>query len=340
MSATVLAAGRRRRLARRAIASGGLFAALLVGFALSLMVGDRFYGLDEAVPAILGAPVPGASFTVGELRLPQATLAILGGFSFGIAGATFQTLLGNPLASPDILGVSAGAGTAAVFAIVVLGFNETATSAFALVGALATAAAIFAFSHTGGFAGARFILIGIGLAAMLQSTTSYLLARAVEWDIQGAMQWLSGSVNGATWQRILPLAIACAVLVPALLALGRPLDLLRLGTDTATALGAPVARTRLALVLASVALLAFATAACGPILFVAFMAGPIASRLAGPSAPILLPAGLTGAALVLFADLVGQNLLGERYPVGVVTGVVGAPYLILLLIRINRTGRA
>lgn len=340
MLGETLAAGRRRRFRRRAIAIGGLLAVLALGFGASLMIGDRVYGPGTVLAVLFGEPIPGASFTVGELRLPQATLALLGGFAFGIAGATFQTLLGNPLASPDILGVSAGAGTAAVFAIVVLGLDETATAAFALAGAILTAAAIFGFSHTAGFVGARFILIGIGLAAMLQSATSYLLARAAEWDIQSAMQWLSGSVSGATWERILPLAIASAALVPVLVVLGKPLDLLRLGPDTATTLGAPVPRIRVVLVLASVALLAFATAACGPILFVAFMAGPIAARLSGPGAPVLLPAGLTGAALVLLADLIGQNLLAERYPVGVITGVVGAPYLILLLIRFNRTGRA
>lgn len=339
MSAALIAAGRQRRLRRRGLAILGLAAAVLLAFIATLMVGRTFYGLDQVIPVLLGEPVPGAAFTVGELRLPRATLAVLAGFAFGIAGATFQTMLGNPLASPDILGVSSGAGAAAVFGIIVLGLNESATSAFALAGALATAAAIFLLSNRGGFVGTRFILIGIGLASMLQSITSYMLARAAEWDIQRAMQWLTGSLSGAGWEQLLPLVLASAALVPVLLFGGRSLELLRFGSDAATALGVRVGRTRLVMIIASVALLAFATASSGPIMFVAFMAGPIAARLTGPGSSTLVPAGLTGALLVLLADLVGQNLLGERYPVGVVTGVLGAPYLILLLIRMNRTGQ-
>jgi iron complex transport system permease protein len=325
VSAALIAAGRRRRLRRRGVAIAGLAAAVLIAFALTLMVGRTFYGLDQVIPVLLGEPVPGAAFTVSELRLPRATLAVLAGFAFGVAGATFQTMLGNPLASPDILGVSSGAGAAAVFGIIVLGLNDSATSVFALAGALATAAAIFLLSNRGGFVGTRFILIGIGLASMLQSITSYMLARAAEWDIQRAMQWLTGSLSGASWEQLLLGA--------------RSLELLRFGSDAATALGVPVGRARLVLIVAAVALLAFATAGSGPIMFVAFMAGPIAARLTGPGSSTLVPAGLTGALLVLLADLVGQNLLGERYPVGVVTGVLGAPYLILLLIRMNRTGQ-
>jgi iron complex transport system permease protein len=339
VSAALIAAGRRRRLRRRGVAIAGLAAAVLIAFALTLMVGRTFYGLDQVIPVLLGEPVPGAAFTVSELRLPRATLAVLAGFAFGVAGATFQTMLGNPLASPDILGVSSGAGAAAVFGIIVLGLNDSATSVFALAGALATAAAIFLLSNRGGFVGTRFILIGIGLASMLQSITSYMLARAAEWDIQRAMQWLTGSLSGASWEQLLPLALATAALLPVLLLGARSLELLRFGSDAATALGVPVGRARLVLIVAAVALLAFATAGSGPIMFVACMAGPSAARLTGPGSSTLVPAGLTGALLVLLADLVGQNLLGERYPVGVVTGVLGAPYLILLLIRMNRTGQ-
>lgn len=339
MSAALIAAGRQRRLRRRGFAVAGLTAAVLLAFVATLMVGRTFYGLDQVIPVVLGEPVPGAAFTVGELRLPRATLAVLAGFAFGVAGATFQTMLGNPLASPDILGISSGAGAAAVFGIIVLGLNESATSVFALAGALVTAGAIFLLSNNGGFVGTRFILIGIGLASMLQSITSYMLARAAEWDIQRAMQWLTGSLSGASWEQLLPLALAMAALLPVLLLSARSLELLRFGSDAATALGVPVGRARLVLIVAAVALLAFATAGSGPIMFVAFMAGPIAARLTGPGSSVLVPAGLTGALLVLLADLVGQNLLGERYPVGVVTGVLGAPYLILLLIRMNRTGQ-
>ncbi|WP_228484838.1 FecCD family ABC transporter permease [Microbacterium cremeum] len=331
-------AGRRRRSRRRALVTGILGAAIFALFTLSLMIGQTFYGLDDVVRVLAGEFVPGATFTVGELRLPRATLALLAGFSFGIAGVTFQTMLRNPLASPDIIGITSGASAAAVFGIVVLALSETLVSVLAVVGALLTAFAIYLLSNKGGFAGTRLILIGIGVAAMLDSAVTYLLSEAAVWDLQSAMRWLTGSLNGASWPVVLPLALAGIVLVPALLAQGRGLGVLRLGDDAAASLGVSIRGTRVVAIVAAVALLAFATAATGPIAFVAFMAGPIAARLMGSGASLLLPSALVGALLVLVADLVGQFAFDSRYPVGVITGVVGAPYLIYLLIRTNRSG--
>jgi iron complex transport system permease protein len=130
----------------------------------------------------------------------------------------------------------------------------------------------------------------------------------------------------------------CVVFVPILLLSGRKLGLLELGDEAATSLGVRVDLARITVIISAVILLAFATAAAGPIAFVAFMSGPIARRLAGPAASPLIPAGLVGAVLVLFSDLVGQFLFDTRYPVGVITGALGAPYLILLLTRLNRAG--
>jgi iron complex transport system permease protein len=152
------------------------------------------------------------------------------------------------------------------------------------------------------------------------------------------MRWLSGSLNDAGWDQLVPLAIAVLVVTPVLLSRERDLGLLRLGDETAAALGVRITRTRIVTIVGAVALIAFATAAAGPVAFVAFLAGPIAARLVGPGGPVMIPSGLVGAALVLAADLIGQFLLGERYPVGVITGVLGAPYLVALLIRTNRAG--
>ncbi|PRA82444.1 iron chelate uptake ABC transporter family permease subunit [Microbacterium sp. MYb66] len=331
-------AGRRSRHRRHAVATIVLGALVVVLFAVALMVGNTFYPLDEVVRVILGETVPGASFTVGDLRLPRAILAILTGFGFGMAGVCFQTMLRNPLASPDIIGISNGAGAAAVFGIVVLSLNGPVVSVLALGGAIVTAFVIYLLSIKGGFAGTRLILIGIGVAAMLQSVISYMLSRAANWDIQTAMQWLTGSLNNASWERVLPMAIAAAIIVPLMLSQGRALGALQLGDDSAAGLGVRVNATRLLLILGAVALLAFATAATGPIAFVAFMAGPIAARITGPGANLLLPSAFVGAVLVLGGDLIGQFAFGTRYPVGVITGVVGAPYLIYLLIRTNRSG--
>lgn len=318
--------------------AGMIAAATLAAFAATLMIGDTLFDPATVARVLLGQDIPGASFTVGELRLPRAVTGVFAGFAFGIAGTTFQTMLRNPLASPDVIGIASGASAAAVFGIVVLGASTTAVSALALIGALVTALAIYLLSFRNGFAGTRLILIGIGIAAMLTSITQYLLSLAAAWDLQNAMRWLSGSLSAATWENTRPLLIACAVLVPMLLVRAKGLDLLRLGDDAAAGLGVRVQPTRFWLIIAAVALLAFATAASGPIAFVAFMSGPIAARLVGPGAPPLIPAGLVGSLLVLTADLVAQNLLPGRYPVGVVTGLLGAPFLVYLLIRMNRSG--
>ncbi|WP_395638992.1 FecCD family ABC transporter permease [Pseudolysinimonas sp.] len=330
--------GRRSRLRRRVLITAAIGVAVFVVFAVTLMVGNRFYGPDDVIRVILGQQVPGASFSVGELRLPRAVTAVLVGFAFGLAGASFQTMLRNPLASPDILGITWGASAAAVVGIVLLSLSDTAVSFLALGGALLTALAIYLFAHRRGFAGARLILIGIGIAALMQSAVSYVLSRASNWELSTAMQWLAGSLNGATWDAVRPLAIASVVLIPLVLLNARALGALRLGDDSAAALGVRVTATRLLLIVAAVALLAFATAASGPIAFVAFMAGPVAARLVGTGGSLLVPAGLVGALLVLAADLVGQFAFGARYPVGIVTGALGAPFLIYLLARTARSG--
>ncbi len=337
-TATRVASARAERARRRRLIMGGLTALIVVLFLASLMVGQTFYPLDDVVRVILGQRVPGASFTVGELRLPRASLAVLAGAGLGLTGVTFQTMLRNPLASPDIIGVSSGASAAAVIGIVVLSLNESTVSVLAVVAALATALLIYVLSFKDGVVGTRLILIGIGIAAMLDSVVAYVIVRASEWDLQTAMQWLTGSLNSATWERVLPLAVAFLVFAPLLLAQSRQLSLLQQGEDSASALGVRVERTRLLTILAAVALIAFATAAAGPIAFVAFLSGPIAARIVGGGGSMLVPAALVGALLVVSADLLGQYAFGTRYPVGVITGVLGAPYLVYLLVRTNRAG--
>ena len=330
--------GRLRRARRRGTVIAVLAVLIVVVLALTLMVGQTFYPLGDVWRVVLGQDVPGASFTVGRLRLPRAVLAVVAGMCFGLAGVTFQTMLRNPLASPDIIGISSGASAAAVFAIVVLGLSGTAVSVMAIVAALAVSTLVYTLSFKGGVAGTRLILIGIGVAAMLDSVVSYVLDQAPDWDLQEAMRWLTGSLNGTDWNQVLPVLVALVLIGPVLLSQAEDLALFQLGDDTASALGVRVNRTRLLAVTAAVGLIAFATAAAGPIAFVAFLCGPIAARLVGPNGSLLLPSALVGALLVLVADLVGQFLLGTRFPVGVVTGVLGAPYLVYLIVRTNRAG--
>jgi iron complex transport system permease protein len=302
------------------------------------MIGRTLYPLGDVARVIAGEPVPGASFTVGRLRLPRGVLAVVAGLCFGLGGVTFQTMLRNPLASPDVIGISSGASAAAVVGIVIFSLDGTAISTLAVVAALGVALVIYGLAFTGGVAGTRLILIGIGVGAMLTSVINYVLTKAGQWDYQEALRWLTGSLNGTTWTAVLPAVVALLVLAPVLLGQAKNLSALQLGDDTAAALGVRVERTRLIAIVAAVGLVAFATAACGPIAFVSFLAGPIAARIVGPHGSLLVPAALVGALLVLVADLAGQFAFDTRFPVGVVTGVLGAPYLIYLIIRTNRAG--
>ena len=333
-----LVTGRRSRVRRRRVAIGGLAVLVLALVVAMLCLGETTYPLSDVLRVLSGEQVKGASFAIGTLRLPRALAGLLAGLAFGAAGAAFQTMLRNPLASPDIIGISAGASAAAVWCILVLQWSGPAVSVGAVLAGVLTAGLIAWLARGGEAGGGRLILIGIGVGAMLDSVVSYLLLNASAWDVPTAVRWLTGSLNGTRMAEVGPLAIAVVVLGGVLLVLGRDLGALQFGDQTATALGVRVDAVRVVMVLAAVGLVAFATATTGPIAFVAFLAGPIATRVAGPGTPVLLPAALVGAALVLGADLLGQFAFSTRFPVGVVTGILGAPYLIFLLARINRAG--
>ncbi|MFD8496460.1 FecCD family ABC transporter permease [Amycolatopsis sp. NPDC059657] len=329
---------RRRGFVRSRSVSLVLCLAVAAIFALSLAVGDFEVPLGD-LPAILFGDGSGrAAHVVLELRLPRALTGLLVGIALGMGGALFQRLLRNPLASPDVIGVTQGASASAVTGIVLFGASGALVSAAALAGALLAGLTIYLLARRGGVSGYRLVLIGVGVGAALSSVISYLMTWADTTLAQQALVWLTGNLNGRGWDHVAPLAVALAVLVPAALLSSRALIGLQLGDDTAAGLGLRVERTRMLLLLIAVALAAFATAAAGPVVFVAFVANPIASRLTGARGG-LVPAALTGALVVLLADFTAQHLLGPQMPVGVVTGAVGAPYLLWLLATANRAGR-
>jgi len=334
----LVGAGRHARARRWRLVLVVLVVALLAVMLLTLCVGERSYSPVDVLRVVLGQHVDGASFTVGDLRLPRALTGILVGIAFGMGGVMFQTMLRNVLASPDVIGISAGSSAAAVVAITAFSISGPALSAVAVAAGIGVAGVIYALSWRRGVHGTRLILIGIAVGAMLDSVISYTLSRAAIYDVNEAMRWLTGSLNSAFWPVVRPLAVAVAVLAPLATVLSRRLSALQLGDDASTALGVSADRSRLVLLVVAVALVSVGTAAAGPIAFVAFLAGPIAHRLVRGSGPLLWPAALVGALLVLVGDYAGQHLLGLRFPVGVVTGVLGAPYLLWLLARSNRSG--
>jgi len=335
---------RHRLAARRRLVTVALLILLALTFAAALYLGDYHVPPSEVIRSLLspvtGLVDKGVDFIVLNVRLPRATLAVLTGMSFALSGIIFQTLLRNPLASPDIIGISHGASASAVFCIIVLGLSGLPVSLGALAGAVLTALVIYGLSWRGGVTAYRVVLIGIGMAAMMSAIMSYLFTRARLFEVQRALGWLIGSLNASGGGDVLGMAVALAVLLPATVLLVRSLDAMQLGDDTATALGARVEAVRLGLILVGVAYAAFATSAVGPVTFVAFVAGPIARNLLAGSGKGFVQAALVGALVMLGSDLVAQHALPMvQLPVGVVTGVFGAAFLLWLLVASNRAGK-
>jgi iron complex transport system permease protein len=275
------------------------------------------------------------------IELPRLVAALLIGAALGMSGAVFQSLSRNPLGSPDIVGFTSGAASGAVAEILIFHGGQFAVALAAIAGGLATAIAVYLLSFKQGkVAGYRLILVGIGISAMLGSVTSYLLTRASLYDAQDAQVWLIGSLNGVGWNVVVPLVIALAVLAPVTVIAGRLLAWMELGDESAKALGIPVERTRLTLLVAATALAAAATAAAGPIAFVALAAPQLCRRLTRTPGPLIVPAAFMGAFLLSASDFAAQRVVpSTELPVGIMTGVIGGAYLCWLLAHEWKTGR-
>ena len=327
-----------KRRARAIIANVSLIAIVLCICIMMLLYGNTNYSLDVVIRVLRGENIQGANFAIATLRLPRMLSGLLVGIAFGIAGNTFQTMLRNSLASPDIIGVTSGSSVAAVFCILVLGLSGPAVSIISVISGLLVSMLIYLLSKDISFSGSRLILIGIGIQAMLQAAISFLLLKASQYDVPGAMRWLSGSLNGMTMKGIPTLFIVVMVFGIISLLFTKYLQVLELGDEFATTLGIRLNLVRIILILSAVFLIAFATSTTGPIAFVAFLAGPIASKIVGRGSSNVLASGLVGALLVLSSDMIGQYVFSTRFPVGVITGILGAPYMLFLLICINRRG--
>ena len=339
VSAAVRDGAIRLRLERRArvlrdaavLAALALAAALLA--ALVLVWGSTITPVGDVWAALLGEQVPGASFSVVTLRAPRAIGALLVGAAFGLGGVIFQTLLRNVLASPDVIGISSGASAAAVVSIALFAASGAAVVGSAIVGALATALLIWIVAYRRGLSGMRFVLAGVAVGAGLQAVVAYALTRTDVTRAHDAVVWMTGSLSRSLWDQVRPIGPILAVLIGIGLIIARRLPLLAFGDDTARALGVREQRDRALLVVVAVLLISVATALAGPIAFVAFLSGPIAARLVRRPESRPLAAALVGAVVVLLADAVAQHAFAVPLPVGVVTGAIGAPVLIVLLMR-------
>jgi len=329
----------RRRDRRRNAAVVLVGAALAVAIALAaLSFGAAGVTPDRVLTVLLGGGDRIDRFVVFELRLPRIVAALVVGVAFALAGAVFQSTLRNPLASPDILGISAGASLGAVWAILGLGAGGAVVAGFAFGGGLVVALVIWLAAWRQGLHGVRFVLVGVGMAYLCGSSVAWLLARAEVREAQTALHWTVGSVTDVRGGELWLLALGTAVCAAVLAFPTRALRPLALGDDHARALGVRVDAARVASLVVAVALVALATSVAGPIAFVALVAPAVARRLVGRGGAALAASAVVGGVLTLGADVAGQFAIpGFTAPLGIVTGVIGAPYLLWLLARTERT---
>ncbi|MFI5804288.1 FecCD family ABC transporter permease [Streptomyces sp. NPDC051561] len=329
------------RFGLRPVVASVVLAVVALAVAVVLIgSGDFPMTPGEVVSTLLGNGVPAQEFIVSDVRLPRVLAGLLVGAALGVSGAVFQSISRNPLGSPDVLGFGQGATVGALLMIVLFRGNNWAVAAGALAGCLVTGVLVYLLAWQRGVHGYRLVLVGIGAAAMLTAVMQYLLTKADLVDATRAVQWITGTLDGQGWEQVVPLAVICAVLIPVVLGHGRALRMMEMGDDSAYALGVPVERTRVVLILCAVLLMGAATSAAGPIAFVALSAPQLARRLTRSPGPNLFPAALMGAGLLVSADWVAQQAFGERQlPVGVVTGVVGGCYLLWLLVTERKAGR-
>ena len=336
---TLSRAGFSVRIHRRSAAVVIIGLLLLLGLSVySLTLGDYGLGAADSFRRLLGDGGPRDDFLgvyfVQSVRLPRMLAAVAVGCALGISGRIFQTISGNPLGSPDIVGLSTGCATGALIAIIVLGSSPAVTGLGALAGGLVSGAAILACAGGMRVTGMRVVLVGIGCSAALRAINSLLIVKAPLEAAQRAQLWSAGSFSGVTFARLTPLLIVLGVIACACVAVAVPLGLVAMGDDVATGLGVRVRRIRLLSIVVAILLVACATAVAGPVAFVALSAPHIAHRLCGGGGVGFASSALVGALLVLTSDVCAQRLIAPaELPVGVVTGVVGGLYLLWLLIR-------
>lgn len=330
---------------RRRLVVVAVLIVLLVAFAvLALGTGTIRLSAAEVFSALGGDAERRVERVVWGIRVPRVAAALVVGAALALSGAVFQNLSGNPLGSPDIIGFVTGAATGAVLAITLFAAGPVVVALSALGGGLATAVIVLLLAHVRGRGapaaggGYRLVLVGIGVGALLASVNDLLLTRSSAEAANAAQIWLVGNLASRNADVLGPCLVMIGLAVPCVLLLGRRMAALQLGETAAAQAGVEVPATRLAMVAVGVVLVAAATAATGPISFVALAAPQIAWRLVGRGRPALWASALTGAALLLGADLVSQHLpVDMSLPVGLVAAMAGGVYLLFLLMRGQRS---
>jgi iron complex transport system permease protein len=318
-----------------------LAAATFLVFCVSIAVGDFPVGLPQVIATILGRGEQVDQFIIMDLRMPRALAGLVVGVALGVSGALTQSIARNPLASPDVLGITSGASAVAVFLVTVSGgtaaaiVNSVGLPAAALAGGLGTGLLVYFLAWRRGVDGFRLILIGISVSAVMEAVTTWLLVTADIRDVARAQAWLVGSLEDRSWGEVwtaLWCGLALLLVVACVAFQFRPMHF---GDEVAAGLGVRYTRVRAVLLLCAVLLAGVAVSAAGPVPFVALVAPQVAMRLARCPTPPMAASGLVGALLLIGSDLVARTALPVSLPVGVVTAAIGGPFLVYLLVRAN-----
>ncbi|WP_373293785.1 FecCD family ABC transporter permease [Paenibacillus albidus] len=312
---------------------------IVVIVVVSMNTGYMRLSPSEVLHTLSGQGTPQQKLILFDFRLPRIVISLLVGAGFAVSGCILQSLSRNPLAEPATLGISAGAGFAVILFISFVPASSAASifmlPLLALAGAGLTAALIYvlAFRREEGLSPTRLVLIGIAVAAGINAFQLVLALRLDPENYQFVAIWMAGKIWGGDWRFVQALLPWILILVPFSIYKARVLNVLNLGDQTSTGLGAPVERERLLLLATAVALAGACVSVSGGIGFVGLIGPHLARRLVGPRHQILLPAcALIGGLLLLTADTLGRWILQpSEIPAGVVVAIIGAPYFLYLL---------
>ncbi|MFG3700210.1 FecCD family ABC transporter permease [Micromonospora sp. NPDC047620] len=324
------------QIRRRSVLVAATLVVLLLGAGvLSLSLGTPYVAPVDVLRALSGAGTP-YDLVVFDLRLPRLVLAAVAGAAFGVAGTLIQSVARNPLASPDVVGITQGAGLAATVALT-SGAAAAIVAPAALAGGLVAAALLFVLGARHGLAAQRFVLAGVAVAFALRALIEVVMLTADPIDGLRAQIWLIGTLAGKGWTEALWIAATLVALLPVLAWAGWALNSTALDDDTARGIGLRPTARRIGLASTGVLAAAMVTAQVGAVDFVALVAPQLARRLVRAERPPLVCAALLGALLLVLADLAGRRLFAPtQLPAGVLTAAIGGPYLIFLLVRGRR----
>ncbi|WP_186316672.1 iron chelate uptake ABC transporter family permease subunit [Microbacterium sp. BH-3-3-3] len=327
---------RLRRRRRYALVLVGTLVVAAIAAVVGLTTGSFQASIGQVASALTGEGDGRTTVVVVGLRVPRVLAALAIGAALGVAGAVFQTLARNPLASPDIVGFSAGSATGALVGLTFLA-PTASPAAGAWIGGLLTVVVVMAIARSVGVSRERTILAGIALSTLLSAVNDYLLTRAPREIARNATQWLHGSLAATSLDDVALLLASIGILSLVLTVVYRDFRALELGDDTAVALGVRTGRVRLVLIVVAALLTGTATAVAGPIGFIALAAPQLARRTMGTSGIPLVGSAVTGAAVLLVADVIAQRALAPlQIPVGLLTAVVGGAYLFWIVSRRRR----